>query len=354
MALRSTLAHWAVLALGSALLAALLLALHVPAAVLLGCMIVGMALALRGTALAVPRPVFALAQGLMGCLMGHSLQPQHLGSVAQDWPMFLGATVLLIGVSTALGVWLMRRQVMPGTTALWGMTPGAATAMVVMAEDYGADARLVAFMQYTRVLVVTLVSALVARAVLGPAPEGTASTALWAGASASGLATTAALVLGGVLLAPRVPLPGGALVLPLLGTALVQGLWGLEPALPPALMGLAYAVLGWSVGLRFTHAIALHALRTLPQVLLCIALLMLVGLATATALVLGTGMDPLSAFLATCPGGADSMAVIAATSTVDTGFVMAMQLARFLIVLVVGPAVSRALAQGRGVGKPPL
>ncbi|MDQ1259780.1 MAG: uncharacterized protein QG643_1604, partial [Pseudomonadota bacterium] len=71
-------------------------------------------------------------------------------------------------------------------------------------------------------------------------------------------------------------------------------------------------------------------------------------------LVLGTGMDPLSAFLATCPGGADSMAVIAATSTVDTGFVMAMQLARFLIVLVVGPAVSRALAQGRGVGKPPL
>jgi membrane AbrB-like protein len=354
MALRSTLAHWAVLALGSALLAALLLALHVPAAVLLGCMIVGMALALRGTALAVPRPVFATGQGLMGCLMAHSLQPQHLGTVVQSWPVFLGATVALIGASTLLGVWLMRRQVMPGTTALWGMTPGAATAMVVMAEDYGADARLVAFMQYTRVLVVTLVSALVARAVLGPAPEGTASTALWAGASASGLATTAALVLGGVLLAPRVPLPGGALVLPLLATALVQGLWGLEPALPPALMGLAYAVLGWSVGLRFTHAIALHALRTLPQVLLCIALLMLVGLATATALVLGTGMDPLSAFLATCPGGADSMAVIAATSTVDTGFVMAMQLARFLIVLVAGPAVSRALAQGRGVGKPPL
>lgn len=338
-------AHWLALALGSALLGALLLAWHVPAAVLLGCMLVSMALALRGTDLAVPRPVFALAQGLMGCLMGHSLQPQHLGSVVQDWPVFLGATVLLIVVSTLLGVWLMRRQVMPGTTALWGMTPGAATAMVVMAEDYGADARLVAFMQYTRVLVVTLVSALVARAVLGPAPEGAASTALWAGANASGLATTAALVLGGVLLAPRVPLPGGALVLPLLGTALVQGLWGLEPALPPALMGLAYAVLGWSVGLRFTHAIALHALRTLPQVLLCIALLMLVGLVTATALVLGTGMDPLSAFLATCPGGADSMAVIAATSTVDSGFVMAMQLARFLIVLVLGPGLSQWLAR---------
>lgn len=225
------------------------------------------------------------------------------------------------------------------------MTPGAASAMVLMAEDFGADSRMVAFMQYTRVLAVTFVSALVARVVLGPAVEDTAGVPLWAGSSAVGLAMTTALVAGGLFLAPRVHLPGGALVLPLLSTVLVQALWGLEPALPPVLMGLAYAVLGWSVGLRFTQAIASHALRALPQVLLCIALLMLVGLATATALVLGTGMDPLSAFLATCPGGADSMAVIAATSTVDNGFVMAMQLARFLVVLLIGPGLSRWLVR---------
>ena len=89
--------------------------------------------------------------------------------------------------------------------------------------------------------------------------------------------------------------------------------------------------------------------------LLSIALLMGVGLATGTALVLTTGLDALSAFLATCPGGADSMAVIAATSAVDTGFVMAMQLARFLVVLVAGPAVTRRVAQGSAqAGPPPL
>lgn len=339
-------ASWLLLGLCSALLSALLQAWHVPAAVLLGSMLTAMAWALRGTALAVPRPLFAVAQGLMGCLMAHSLQSQHLGAVVRSWPVFLGATVLLIVVSTLLGAWLMRRQVMPGTTALWGMTPGAASAMVVMAEDFGADVRLVAFMQYTRVLVVTMVSALVARVALGPAPEGAAvGVTLWGEASMPGVLLTATLVLVGVLLAQRVSLPGGALVLPLLGTALVQGVWGLEPSLPVGLMGLAYAMLGWSVGLRFTHTILLHAVRTLPQVLLCIGLLMLVGWATAGALVLGTGMDPLSAFLATCPGGADSMAVIAATSTVDTGFVMAMQLARFLIVLVLGPRLSQWLVR---------
>ena len=49
------------------------------------------------------------------------------------------------------------------------------------------------------------------------------------------------------------------------------------------------------------------------------------------------------------------MAVIAATSAVDTGFVMAMQLARFLVVLVAGPAVTRRVAQGSAqAGPPPL
>ena len=62
-------------------------------------------------------------------------------------------------------------------------------------------------------------------------------------------------------------------------------------------------------------------------------------------LVLTMGLDPLSAYLATSPGGADSMAVIAATSSVDTSFVMAMQLARFLLVLLTGPAISRWLAK---------
>ena len=62
--------------MGSALLSAALLALHVPAAVLLGCMVCAIAVAVRGTTLAVPRTLFGWGQGLLGCLMAHSLQPQ--------------------------------------------------------------------------------------------------------------------------------------------------------------------------------------------------------------------------------------------------------------------------------------
>ena len=52
---------------------------------------------------------------------------------------------------------------LPGTTAVWGSSPGAATAMVLMADAFGADARLVAFMQYLRVIFVSMAAALIAR-----------------------------------------------------------------------------------------------------------------------------------------------------------------------------------------------
>lgn len=110
------------------------------------------------------------------------------------------------------------------------------------------------------------------------------------------------------------------------------------------MLGLAYAVIGWSIGLRFNRDIILHALRALPEVLMAImALIVLSGLIAVGLFFIG-GHDPMTSYLASSPGGADSVAVIAATSAVDAGFVMAMQLARFLMVLLLGPSVSKYVA----------
>jgi hypothetical protein len=81
------------------------------------------------------------------------------------------------------------------------------------------------------------------------------------------------------------------------------------------------------------------------MVLAAIAALMGLGLVLALLLVLLTGVAPLTAYLATSPGGADSVVVIAATSAVDAGFVMAMQMVRFVMVLVLGPRVTAWFAK---------
>lgn len=53
------------------------------------------------------------------------------------------------------------------------------------------------------------------------------------------------------------------------------------------------------------------------------------------------GVDPVTAYLATSPGGMDSVAIIAASTKVDVPYVMALQALRFFACVVAGPALAR-------------
>jgi membrane AbrB-like protein len=114
--------------------------------------------------------------------------------------------------------------------------------------------------------------------------------------------------------------------------------------LPPWLLAASYAMLGWHIGLGFTQRILAHASRAFPQILLSIVVLVLFCCGLAFLLVRLLGVDPLTAYLATSPGGLDSVAIIAAASKVDLSFVMALQTARLLIVMAIGPRLARLVA----------
>lgn len=340
--------RWLVLLLLSGLLGGVLRALHFPAGVLLGCMVAAILMSVQWGEMDLAKPLFMLAQAVLGCLMAQSMRPPALTKVLSDWPLFLGINLLVIGAAGLLGWLLVRRKVLPGTTALWGIAPGAASAMVLMAGSHGADMRLVAFMQYTRVVLVTAVAAGVAHLAMTvtampatpPVPDQTTDLQ-----HLYHLGATLLLIIAAAMAAQRWKIPAGGLVLALVCGTVLQALGVLVIELPPALLVLAYALIGWSVGLRFTRDILLHAWQALPMVLAAIAALMGLGLVLALLLVLLAGVAPLTAYLATSPGGADSVVVIAATSAVDAGFVMAMQLVRFLMVLVLGPRVTAWLAR---------
>ena len=331
--------RWGVLWCASAALAAVFITVHLPAAVLLACMLAGILLSLRGIGLSVAPRAFSLAQAVLGCLIASSLQPSVLRKVGTDWPLFLGFAVSVIGVSALLGWAMMRRRIFPGTTAVWGLMPGGASAMVLMSGDFGADMRLVAFMQYLRVVLVTALASIVAR-VWAPHPAA-ASVAGLASVQLQDLGLTLTIVLVGAQLARRLRIPAGAMLVPLLAATVLQGFGAMRIALPPVLLALAYGVIGWSIGLRFTVQIVQHAWRALPAVMGAILVLIGLGLMLALGLARLADFGMLTAYLATSPGGADSVAVIAATSAVDAGFVMAMQVARMLMVIAIGPRVSK-------------
>src|SRR5258706_50552 len=156
--------QWACLLVSSAFFVALLEELHLSAALLLGPMITGIVLACAGGRIRVNGTVFAATQALIGCMIARAIPVSILHEAARLWPVFVLGVGSTIAMAALNGWTLTRWRVLPGTTAIWGSWPGGAAAMTVMAEAYGADIRLVAFMQYPRVLCVTTVASFVASA----------------------------------------------------------------------------------------------------------------------------------------------------------------------------------------------
>eukprot|EP01035_Chromulina_nebulosa_P005420 gene5420-7349_t len=117
---------------------------------------------------------------------------------------------------------------------------------------------------------------------------------------------------------------------------------------------MSYTVIGWTIGIRFTRDILAHAARALPQVIGSILALIAICCGFAAMLVVVAGIDPLTAYLATSPGGADSVAIIANATHVDVPFIMAMQLSRLLVILLVGPTLARLVVKWSRLHDEPL
>jgi membrane AbrB-like protein len=148
-----------------------------------------------------------------------------------------------------------------------------------------------------------------------------------------------ALVGGGLGLVSRVP--AGVLLGPLALGAVLNVLGWVRIELPPVVLIASYALIGWNIGLRFTREVLAAAARALPQSLGATALLMAFCGLLAWMLVALLHIDPLTAYLATSPGGVDAAAIIAASTNVNTPFVMALQTVRVVVLLIIGPHLAR-------------
>jgi membrane AbrB-like protein len=315
-----------------------------PAALLLGPMIAGIIVGSNGGSIRPPRLAVFAAQTVVGCLVARAITGDIVVAFIADWPLFLSVVVAIIATSTAIGWVLTRLKALPGTTAVWGTAPGGASVMMVMSGEFGADARLVAFMQYLRVVMVAAVASLVARLWVG-APGAVADVTWFPALHGWNFIATLTIAGVGGAIAVVLRIPAGTMLVPMLIGAVAEGFGLVTITLPPWLLAISYAFLGWSVGLGFTREILLHASRALPQVLLAILSLMGVCGLLALVLVYAAGIDPMTAYLATSPGGMDSVAIIGASSKADLSFVMALQTLRLVIVIIGGPPLAKFIAQ---------
>jgi len=339
-------AQWAALVALSALISLALGTAGLPAALLLGPMISAIVFGVNELQLPMPGWLYVAAQGVIGTMVAGSITPAIVRSFTHDGLLFclvMAATLL----AAALIGWLISRTgLIPGATAVYGTSPGAATAMVLLGEAQGADARLVAFMQYSRVLLVALAATVVARFWAGTAGAHAPGVSWLATVHWGTLTTTVLLAVLGQQAARMLRLQAWAVLGPVLLLSVLHAMGLLVIELPRWLLAAAFALIGWRIGLGFRRDALFHAARALP--IITAAALSLMGICGLLAWCLTrlAHVDALTAYLATSPGGLDSVAIIAASSPhVDLPFVLALQCVRLLLVMSLAPLLTRLVVR---------
>ena len=317
--------------------------IRLPGGWLIGPLVVAMLAGLAfPTHARVTAPFLYSAQAVIGIILAGTFSPEVLPGVVSHWLSILFVVAVTLVLSIVAGLILARISPINRETATLGTLPGGATSIIALSVDSKADTRLVALMQYTRVVLVVLSAALLSRFILHPSgahpipPANPLAPIPW-----FPYLLTAILAIAGALLGRLIRLPAGSLLGPLILGIIANGFNLLHPIWPPGVPQAAYIVIGLYVGLLFDKTSLIQAGKLIPIIIANILVLMLVCAATGKLLSILTKTSYLTGYLATTPGGMDSVAIVALGSGADVSLVLAVQMVRLLTIIILGPLLAR-------------
>ncbi|GEE00806.1 AbrB family transcriptional regulator [Gordonia spumicola] len=320
--------------------------LGVPAPALLAALALGVALRLSGVReVDVPSDVSKWTQAFIGVMLGGYLHADAIRAVGPALVPFLTVSVLTIFL-TLVFAWAVARwsPIIDRRTATLGLMAGGSSAVVTMCDDFGARKDIVGFMQYSRVLLVSLTAPFVMIGVAGSAETPAVEHALWIvgrGDQVAGLSTAIVLAFVGMWLGRRLRLPGGGLIGPMVVAAVIGGTAlsrGFAPQGP--FKELLMVVVGLEVGLMFDRKVIRALVRAVPMIVGAIGVMC--GVVAGLAFGIGelTGVPFADAYLATTPGGINAV-VASASSSADSNMALiaTTQSLRLIVVVLALPLV---------------
>ncbi|MGB7568457.1 MAG: AbrB family transcriptional regulator [Chitinivibrionales bacterium] len=294
----------------------------------------------------VSKPFLMGAQAIIGTMLGISIRPDVFPHLLPHLPEIIGVIVFTIAISLTAGMILPRISSLSRETAAMGSLPGGASAMIALSIGTKADTGIVALMQYLRLVLVVLTASLVARFLAHHAP---AASGFFPGQSSASphawydYALMPIVIVGGVWGGRLIRLPTANLLGPMFIGLVISVFHLFRPVLPMWVPPFAYIIMGFYVGLLFDRQSLVKAGRLLP--LLIINALVLIALCACAGLAFSwlIGAAPLSGYLATSPGGGDTISIIAFGCGADVSLIFSVQIFRAVVILFTGPYLARAI-----------
>ncbi|WP_153502629.1 AbrB family transcriptional regulator [Cumulibacter manganitolerans] len=344
---RRTVLPWAVAVVAGAVAGWLLAVLGVPSPTLFAGLVGGCIVALwLENPPQIGRLTTRASQAVIGTTIGATITLPALQRLATGWAAAVAVTAATLALSIGCGFLLSRIGRIGRLTGVLSMIAGGASTLTAITRELGGDDRVVAVVQYLRVLLILVTLPAIAlwffHAHAGPTTSAP-HTRLW-----SDLLYTALCVGIGALIGWLIPISTFFLLGPMIVSAVlaISGVLG-AVRVPEPVVAVCFVALGLQVGLRFTRASLRAIARLLPAAAVMILLVVIGSGALGWVLEQATGIDPLTAYLATTPGGLPAVLAIATDSNADATYVFAVQMARLLLVLITAPLLSRLIGRER-------
>jgi membrane AbrB-like protein len=300
-----------------------------------------------------PKALQFLARTILGLAIGIPVNKQALETASSASIPIILMIAGLIGFCF-FSAWLANRiSGLDIATAFCGSSPGAATTMVILAEDLGGQTPIVTILHTFRILLIVILMPICLN-IFQPAGGHPAVTgAVPAGASAALSfpeyhAKLALLIAGGLLAAflfrkwkvPAAEIMGGILV-----AAVCNPLFLHLDIYPRLWQPFATWIVGTGIGCRITKESLRAIRRYIPVCSLLTLLLLTTGFLLGGLLYIITPLDLPTALLGTSPGGLDAIILLAGDINAQVPLVATMHTVRQILIMLTMPFIIRKIVK---------
>ncbi len=279
------------------------------------------------------------ARTILGVAIGASITPEIVDRI----PQLLGSVALIpiyVALIGIVGVPFFRRLGYDPVTSWYAAMPGGLPDMVAFGKEAGGDARALALIHVTRMLIIVTLAPIILTLFYGASLSGAL------GEPARNLPTVelflmAAAALIGWKVGERVGLFGASILGPMIITAALS-LAGVIHSRPPVeAIVVAQLLIGLGIGVQYV-GVTLRELRSFILSGVSFVVILAILAAIFTEIVTVTGLaKPIEGFLAFAPGGQAEMTILALAAGADLGFIIVHHVTRVVIVIMGAPIAAR-------------
>lgn len=322
---------------------------QVPIGWLIGPMLVGIAYAvISGNPQPVPPAFMLVGQAVIAIATAAGFNYETLAKATTYAIPLLLCIIITGSLSLGNGYLLWRWAGIDWATGFLGSIPGASHSLVAMSGEMGADAIAVALLQYMRVLLVSLIIPTLASLLFSiDATAPAVATIATESHLPMGLNLLVLVACGGLGIwgGRWLRLPASMFLGPFL--AGLVAVWTLPQQLqvPDVFFTAGLLLVGLSIGLKFDWETTRKLFKAVLLEVALVIVLILICLGVGYEFHLVTQVDIMTSLLGCTPGGMNAMIATVIELGGDSGLVLAMQMTRMLLILLISPILATFILQ---------